>query len=1462
MKTFLQHATIFLIFIPLLFLSKDNRPLIPQVNQNDLWDYTNDTQSIESSDWYSKAIQNIKKEEYYITYSGQLGGYQSPNRTQNLRFIYDTDGFTVKPRMLKIPLFDQNDQTLQEKDKQYRLVEDWQVTMKVAGYGKTNSLNSFNGKEINVSNNLAYIEDKGLKIEYENNEKGMRQNFIVKEKTEGKGFLKVMIFADTELRMRTGAEAVVFTNDGSEEKLKYNSLKVWDAENKILTAHFEKEEINVRENNIKQFAIVVNDDNAVYPITIDPLSSTANWTAEGDQALAQFGWSVSTAGDVNGDGYSDVIVGAYVYDNGQSNEGRAFVYHGSAAGLSATANWTAESNQTNAYFGNSVSTAGDVNGDGYSDVIVGAHFYANGESNEGRAYVYHGSASGLSATSNWTAEGNQVDAFFGISVSTAGDVNGDGYSDVIVGAPYYDNGETEEGRAFVYHGSASGLSIAANWTAESNQASAILGCSVSTAGDVNGDGYSDVIVGASFYDNSEFEEGRAFVYHGSASGLSAANWTAESNQTGALFGSSVSTAGDVNGDGYSDVIVGAYYYDNGGILTDEGRAFVYHGSASGLSATTNWTVGSNQISAQFGYSVSTAGDVNGDGYSDVIVGAPLYDNGETDEGRAYVYHGSASGLSFLEYWSAESNQTGAYFGNSVSTAGDVNGDGYCDVIVGARNYNNGEPGEGRAFVYHGSAWGLSPDANWTAESNQATAYFGISVSTAGDVNGDGYSDVIVGARNYDNGESNEGRAFVYHGSASGLSATANWTAEGNQAIANFGISVSTAGDVNGDGYSDVIVGAYRYDNVESDEGRAYVYHGSASGLSAIANWTAESNQTSAYFGYSVSTAGDVNGDGYSDVIVGAYYYDNGETDEGSAFVYHGSASGLSVTSNWTAEGNQESAQFGWSVSTAGDVNGDGYSDVIVGTVRYYHGEIYEGRAYVYHGSASGLSATSNWAAEGNQESAQFGWSVSTAGDVNGDGYSDVIVGAYGYDNGEPNEGRAYVYHGSASGLSATSNWTAEGNQVDAWFGYSVSTAGDVNGDGYSDVIVGARNYGIGQSNEGRAFVYHGSASGLSATLNWFAEVNQVDAFFGTSVSTAGDVNGDGYSDVIVGAPYYDNGATDEGRAFVFYGNFGLGLGLQSTIQQYRSGTSTVIGPHGITGIDGQLRFNGFAKSPFGRADGKLVYEYVENGLPFGSIVNSSGSQSAYSDLGTAITGIDLNEDVSGITTMKNYRWRARVKYNPVNNPHQVYGPWRYYTSYQPTSFGSFKPQDAPLPVELFLFDASVEKGDVKLNWITQTEVNNYGFEIERKIEDDWHKLGFVQGNGNSNSPKRYSYIDNKPVGGNQFQYRLKQIDNDGHFEYSDIVEVELIPLEFALYQNYPNPFNSITRIKYQLPQECKVIIKIYNIIGAEVLELINDKKEAGIYEVEFNADNLSSGTYFYRILTGSFVETKKMLLLK
>jgi hypothetical protein len=852
-------------------------------------------------------------------------------------------------------------------------------------------------------------------------------------------------------------------------------------------------------------------------------------------------------------------------------------------------------------------------------------------------------------------------AEFGYSVASAGDVNGDGYADVIIGAPLYANGQSQEGRAYVYHGSSTGLPVNGNWSAESDQATAWFGYSVASAGDVNGDGYSDVVVGSPFYDNGQTDEGRGYVYHGSSTGLNASSsWNAESDQASAEFGFSVASAGDVNGDGYADVVVGAPFYDS--LFTNEGRAYAFYGGSTGVATSPTWTR-ANNISggAQFGTSVASAGDINGDGYADILVGAPLFTNGETGEGRVYSYYGSASGMPRDGNWSAESNQANAEMGRSVASAGDVNGDGYSDVIAGARYYDNGQTDEGRAFVFYGSTATLATGTSTSWTDSQVGSEYAYNLAGAGDVNGDGYSDVIVAARFYDNGQNDEGRVFVYHGSASGPSASPDWSTENNQADSYFGESVASAGDVNGDGYGDVVIGADFYDNGQTNEGKVYVYHGSSIGLGGSPAWTYESNQAFARIGYSSACAGDVNRDGYSDVIVGAPFYSNGQTDEGRAFVFLGSSTGLAGSPNWTAESDQASTQYGWSVAGAGDVNGDGYSDVIVGANYYDNGQTDEGRAYVYHGSATGPNTSANWTTESNQASSEYGVCVASAGDVNGDGYSDVIVGANHYDNGQTDEGRAYVYHGTSTGLHTTADWTAESNQADAYFGVSVASAGDVNGDGYSDVIVGANYYDNGQTDEGRAYAYHGTSTGLHTTADWTAESDKGTANYGRCVAGLGDVNGDGYSDVAVGAPWWEAVVGGYGRAFVYYGNsevYSTVNGKAASAQQFRGDFSRPVVPPLAVNSTSQAGLQLDGRGPAGRGDVKVQFEVKALGTAFNG--SSLVETSFWSDGG--LSGSMIGQTITGLSSSTNYKWRARRRYRLSEGRVQVFSPW-YYPPY-------------------------------------------------------------------------------------------------------------------------------------------------------------------------------------------------------
>ena len=438
-------------------------------------------------------------------------------------------------------------------------------------------------------------------------------------------------------------------------------------------------------------------------------------------------------------------------------------------------------------------------------MIVGAAGYS---SNTGRAYLYDYYMRN-EITHDVSMTGEAASNYFGNSVSSAGDVNGDGYDDIIVGAPQYNS---FTGRAYIFFGAESMDNIA-DVTFTGDTINSILGRSASSAGDVNGDGYADVIIGGQVVGQLfEPDTGKAYVYFGGASMNNIPDVILRGASAGDYFGDAVSSAGDVNGDGYSDVIVGAWVHNS-----NTGRVHIFYGGSS-MDTVADVTMTGESSQNYFGVSVSSAGDVNGDGYSDVIAGAYGY---SSNTGRAYIHYGGTS-MNNVADVTMTGEAASNLFGYSVSSAGDVNGDGYSDVIVGAAGYSSNT---GRAYVYFGGA-SMNNVADMTMTGEATSNLFGISVSSAGDVNGDGYSDVIAGAHGY---SSSVGGAFIYFGGAV-MNNVADVFMKGEAASSNFGSSVSSAGDVNGDGYSDIIAGAPRH---SSDAGKAYIYNGSAISVKPI-----------------------------------------------------------------------------------------------------------------------------------------------------------------------------------------------------------------------------------------------------------------------------------------------------------------------------------------------------------------------------------------------------------------------------------------------------------------------------------------------------------------------------------------------------------------------------------------------------------------------------------------------------
>ncbi|MCB9735369.1 MAG: FG-GAP repeat protein [Deltaproteobacteria bacterium] len=720
---------------------------------------------------------------------------------------------------------------------------------------------------------LAYDAGVGLVAWWESDGRGLEHGFDLAAAPPGDGPLVVDLAIDGAAVRLAGARAARLDLGGRE--LAYEGLVAHDATGEALDAWLEPRDGGLR--------IAVDLEGAAFPVTIDPLLTTPAWTWEPDVGGANAGFSVAGAGDVDGDGFDDVLVGAYGYQSSTVG-GRAYLFRGSASGLATTPAWTGQVDQAGAMYGYAVSTAGDVDGDGYDDVLIGIRERTNPEEKEGAVFLYRGSPDGLGAAPAWVGEADAPLARFGYQLGAAGDVNGDGYSDVVIAAPNYDGTAYHDGAAFVYYGSPDGLSATWDWLFETGQADAnIVG--VGSAGDVDGDGYDDVIIGAYRYTEGEYQEGKVFVFHGSADGLgdpAAPDWTAQGDEVLADLGWDCETAGDVNGDGYSDVIVGAFDYGNFQTHTPPyGSAYLYLGSPDGLAATPAWAVRAPDLGmAAFGWSLASAGDVNGDGFADIVVGAP---SANSSQGAAFVFLGSRAGLATTATRRLDGPAASTSYGYSVAGAGDVNGDGLSDVIVGAPYATDGESSEGRAYVYYGAPGGLTGAA--LREGG------GVTLAFPGDVTGDGYGDLLVGSPAEGAGA---GAVRLFPGSAAGPGDTAVWEAHGD-AGDQLGAAVAGAGDVDDDGALDLLVGAPGRGGV----GAALLFRGALGGPEAAPAWTAAGTRAGGRFGAALAGLGDVDGDGYGDVLVGGEA--DGAAGGGRAALYLGPPAGLGDAPAWALE---------------------------------------------------------------------------------------------------------------------------------------------------------------------------------------------------------------------------------------------------------------------------------------------------------------------------------------------------------------------------------------------------------------------------------------------------------------------------------------------------------------------------------------------------------------------------------
>lgn len=926
-----------------------------------------------------------------------------------------------------------------------------------------------------------------------------------------------------------------------------------------------------------------------------------------------FGSAIASAGDFNDDGYADIIVGDAAADY---YAGAAYIYHG-GPGADDVADMVLQPEEGIGDFGRIVASAGDFNHDGYPDVIVRD---TNWFTEYNHAYLYFGGAE-ADNVADLEFSGHQASEDFGAAMASAGDFNGDGYSDLAIGAPHYSITGIHTGRVYLYYGGP-GADVIADLTFSIEYGDSLLfGSSLAFAPDFNGDGFDDLVVGAPSERTQYNGHGRAYLYLGGSEPDTLLdtylNWWEVQHMD--KLGASLAGAGDLNGDGYDDIVVGAPYrqiddHENCGQVT------VYFGNPGAMGEADFVLTGEPED--YLGYRVAAAGDVNADGFADFMVTVPLAETPGgigPDWGVTRLYLGGTTLSETPDLVFAP--EFGISVG-SIAPAGDFDGDGFDDLLMGnvehaeyrgrayvyaiqplqllspsggdlwvtgeeaTIHWRGAEPADLTLSLDGGFTWetiaedlggarengfaltvpgqpttsalaaicprGEGPEHRFAAQS--ATSFrivalldppcvtdelqhrnlgeasgdmLGTSVSPAGDFNGDGYEDYIVGAPHADGGGDLLGCAYLHYGGP-GTDGEPDLTFTGESSGSMFGVSVAAAGDVNGDGFDDVVVGASEESAFMTMGGAAYIFFGGLSPdpLPDLTLWGMENFE---YFGLVVSCAGDINRDSYDDVLVGACYSDAGGNNVGRAYVFHGGRAADS-SPDWMLTGEDDGDFFGYAVAGLGDINRDGYGDVAIGAPNNSDLGHHAGRCYIYWGGAE-ADDIADLVLTGEAAGDRFGISVAAAGDVSGDGVPDLIVGAHEHDQPHEDLGAAYLFFGGRF-MNPVCDLKLHGEASDDAFGWAVASAGDVNMDGCDDIIVGANLNDAGAFDAGRAYVFFGGP-GADGTPDITFTGENYDDGFGKAIAGAGDVSGDGFPDILIGAPGYNAAGSDDGAAYLY-----------------------------------------------------------------------------------------------------------------------------------------------------------------------------------------------------------------------------------------------------------------------------------------------------------------------------------------
>ncbi len=919
-------------------------------------------------------------------------------------------------------------------------------------------------------------------------------------------------------------------------------------------------------------------------------------------------------------------------------------------------------------------------------------------------------------------------------------------------------------------------------------------------GDFNGDGKADMI-------SANFGAATVSVLLNTTTpGASTPTFSAATDfATGT--GAYATAIGDLNGDGKPDIAVANYNETSVSVFINTTTPGA---STPTFTAKTDFTAGTNPASVSFS-------DFNGDGKPDMVVA------NYGSNTLSVLFNTTTPGASTPTF-SAKTDFTTGTGPYSVST-GDFNGDGKNEIA--SANYdgtsvsvfiNTTTPGA--------STPTFSAKTDFTAGTNPASV-------AIRDLNGDGVSDMAVA--NYG---SNSVSVFL-NTTAPGAS-TPTFSAKTDFATGSGPYTV-TLGDFNRDGKPDMAATNYNINSVS-------VFLNTTTPGAATPTFGAVSFYTTGTAPSSVSIC-DLNGDGKPDMATG-----NETTNNVSVFM---NTLTLGVTpATFSAKTDFTTGIEPASVSIA-DFNGDGKKDLAV---------LIQGTnlGSVFLNTTTPGASTPTYSA-GTDFATEDGPQDLTIGDLNGDGkpdmaFTNVIANAVS------------VYFNTTTPGASTPAFSSRTDFATGTGPYSVKI-GDLNGDGKPDLVIA--NY---FSNSVSVFFNTTTPGASTAT---FSPRTDFPVGLRPNSVTIGDLNGDGKPDLATAnitagtVSVYLNTTTPGASTATFSSRIDLSQGgtdpYSVTIGDFngdgKPDIATAGPPNSVivfinSTTPGALipTFSGFYNFA-GASNGSLsIGDLNGDGKPDVAVTNP-GSDLVNVLLNTTTPGASI-PDFSIFTSFTTGGYPLSVSIADINNDGK---PDLATVNYFSNNFSVLLNTAVyPLPVELASFTSSVSSNNVTLNWSTTQEQNNKGFEIERNsFGIGWKKVGYVDGHGTTNTQQNYTFKDNSLNTG-RYSYRLKQIDYNGNFEYFELSSEIVIgaPNKYALAQNYPNPFNPVSIINYQLAINSFVTLKVYDLTGKEVASLVNEVKDAGYYSVQFDAKNLSSGTYFYKLSTDKFSDVKKMVVLK